>query len=76
MDPVTATIVWGVVWFFLIGAGSLIVWASMFLGLWLGDERGMAIGTFVGWVLGLAWAAFSTIQVFIHIVDLVRHLSG
>jgi len=79
MDPVVATVIWGVIWFFLMGLSAVFVWAGAGLGLLASNRQGdgaFIFGGVVGWVVGIAWSVFCIIQVVLHIVDLVRHLSG
>lgn len=82
MDPITQTVVWGVLWFFLFigfipagwisGAivGSLLVKSSR-------DEYPkVAGGAIIGAMIGTLLAVFSLIQVILHIINLVRALTG
>ena len=77
MDPITATIVWGVVWFFATGLAAPIVWVCASVGLVVGDghDGPFVLAGVVGWILGFAWSVFCIIQVILHIVDLVQLLT-
>lgn len=83
MDPITQTIVWGVIWFVLAWVGpGILAWGFSVLGLGASattrrQSVGPAvIGFVVGIILALALFVFSVIQVILHIVDLVQHLTG
>lgn len=77
MDAMTATIVWGVLWFVLIGAFPVI-------GFLLGgiisiasdaDEDLTTMWAFLGWVVGGAAAVFALIQFILQIVSFVKLLT-
>lgn len=77
MDAMTATIVWGVLWFIAIGAfpviGFLLVGiVSVLLGT---DEDLTALWAFLGWVVGGAAAVFALIQFILQIVSFVKLLT-
>lgn len=77
MDAMTATIVWGVLWFVLIGAFPVIGFlAGMLIALVSGaDEDFATLWAFLGWVVGGAAAVFALIQFILQIVSFVKLLT-
>lgn len=81
MDPITATIVSGVIWFF---AGSIGATILLFLFIGLGillaastNKEGLALGgVILGWGSAVVWEIFVVIQVIIHAVNLFKLLQG
>lgn len=78
MDALTATVVWGVLWFVSMGVFPFV---GFLVGVFLGalfDTRGddaVTAGAFLGWIVGGAAAVFSLIQVILHIISFVRLVS-
>lgn len=80
MDPITATIVGGVLWFFLGSLGTVIIWFAVFgiallIILATDKEWVTALAIPVGWILAVAWEIFVVVHVIIQAVDLVQLLT-
>jgi len=81
MDPITETIVWGVVWFF---GGSVVTVLIYFLVFGLGcllaavsDKEWIAPASVIpAWICGVVWEIFVFIQVIIHIVTLIQLIAA
>lgn len=81
MDPITATIVAGVLWFVLGAIGTVIVfWAIIGLGLlasFLFDREWPGVLAIpVAWLAAVAWEIFVLVQVIIHGVELIQLLTA
>lgn len=80
MDPITGTIVWGVVWFFAGSLGAVLIYVVAFaIGAAVSDDdEGGAffVAIFIGWLLAIAWEIYVFIQVVFHIVQLVQLLTA
>lgn len=79
MDPITATIVGGVLWFFLGSIGTVIIYFLViglgFLVAMLTDkEWPVAVAVPIGWLCGVAWEIFVIVHVIIQAVNLVQLL--
>lgn len=78
MDALTATVIWGVLWFVSIGVFPFV---GFLVGAFLGSlfdapgDDGITAGAFLGWIVGGAAAVFSLIQVILHIISFVRLVS-
>ncbi len=80
MDPILATIIGGVLWFFLGSVASVLVYLIFAVGLAFVLEQvreGLApLGFFFGWLFAAAFEVFVLVQVIVHVVRLVQLLSG
>jgi proteasome assembly chaperone (PAC2) family protein len=79
MDPVVATVIWGVVWLLLAGvftyAGILVGIGFAYILEEVFQFDGTAIfGLAVGYIAGLIAAAWAVVQVVLHIIDLLAEL--
>lgn len=70
MDPIVATIIWGVVWLFLGSIGSAVIFFVSTLTFAAFDKE--AVGAVIGWLLAFVWQFFVVIQVILHIVRLIQ----
>lgn len=81
MDPISATIIAGLLWFFLGSAGTVAIYFIVF-GISIGiaalaDAEWIAgLGVVVAWVAGIVWEIFVFFQVIVHIIRLVQLVSG
>lgn len=78
MDPITAEIVAGVLWFFLGSVGTVFIYMgiAMLVGALGRFKDGSFIsGVLIGWIAAVIWEAFVLIQVIIHAVNLVKLLT-
>lgn len=82
MDQITATIVGGILWFFLGSAGTVIVYFVVTLVLGTGlaaltrHEGFIVVGIFLGWLAAIAWEVIVFIQVVLHVVRLIQLATG
>lgn len=81
MDPITATIVWGVVWFFAGSVGTVVIYFILFgIGFLLSEatesDWPAAISVGLGWLFAIAWQIFVLIQVIIHTVTLIQLITA
>jgi hypothetical protein len=84
MDPITSTIVWGVIWLFVgsfITAGIYLVGLAITALVFGSSNRasgvaGTGIGVLVSWLAASVWQIFVLIQVIIHVVHLIQLLTG
>ena len=73
MDPVTGAIVAIILWLLFIGIGeALIVLVLGVIGTAVLGEAGGMAGIVLGWLLGVAWAAFALIQAILQFVHLLQ----
>jgi hypothetical protein len=85
MDPITSTIVAGVVWFFLGSVGAALIYLLVAFGIAGpigaavnkrnrvdGYAAGVAFGVLPAWLLAIVWEVFVIIQVIIHAVTLIN----
>lgn len=81
MDPITETIIWGVVWFFAGSLGSVLgyfIWIGIGFAIAVATntEWPVAISVILGWITAVIWEIFVFIQVAIHIVTLVQLMAA
>lgn len=70
MDPITLTIVWGIVWMAAGGLGTAIIF--MLFGVIFGLLKMPEVGVLIAWIAAIIWQGFAVIQVILHIVNLVQ----
>lgn len=81
MDPITQTVIWGVVWLFAASLGAVVVYFAIIgLGALIGllfkePKTGAALAIIPAWLGAMAWEIFAIIQVVLHGVALFQLLT-